>query len=132
MKNNLTSNNSIKKCPPKHAARCGPPPFYCSRWRKNTIETASRKGFLCEIIWTLSCSKIYVTSLFRKDFVVFVLKGFDRKIPRGEGNRKKPKNSKKDRKITLLSLYVLYLYHVWKSRGGHGPLPLLPMPMFVL
>jgi len=29
--------------------------------------------------------------------------------------------SKKDRKIALLSLYLLYLYRVWKSRGGHGP-----------
>jgi len=39
---------------------------------------------------------------------------------RGEGNGKRPKNSKKGQKIALLSLYLLYLYHVWKFRG-HGP-----------
>jgi len=27
------------------------------------------------------------------------------------------KIAKKDRKIALLSLYLLYLYHVWNSRG---------------
>jgi len=26
--------------------------------------------------------------------------------------------AEKGRKIALLSLYLLYLYHVWKSRGG--------------
>jgi len=37
--------------------------------------------------------------------------------------RQKPKNSKKGRKIALLSLYLLYLYHICKSKGGgHGPL----------
>jgi len=42
----------------------------------------------------------------------------------GVGQRKKrPKNSKKGPKIALLSLYLLHLYHVWKSRGVHGPLP---------
>jgi len=41
----------------------------------------------------------------------------------GGGQRKKiPKNSKKDRKIALLSLYLLCLYHVRKSRWRHGPL----------
>jgi len=36
----------------------------------------------------------------------------------GAGNGKKTENSKKGRKIALLGLYLLYLYHVWKSRGG--------------
>jgi len=35
---------------------------------------------------------------------------------------------KKDRKITLFSLYLLYLYHVWKFRGVRPP---LPTPMHV-
>jgi len=30
----------------------------------------------------------------------------------GKQRKKRPKNSKKYRKIVLLSLYVLYLYHV--------------------
>jgi len=58
------------------------------------------------------------------------------KIFQGEGapTEKRPENSivslfrgegrgqrKKDRKIALLSLYLLYLYHVWKSRRGTAP-----------
>jgi len=43
-------------------------------------------------------------------------------FPGGGGQRKKrPKNSKKGRKIALLSLYLLYVHHVWKST----PLPTL-------
>jgi len=30
---------------------------------------------------------------------------------------------KKSRKIALLNLYLLYLYHAWKSRGGTPPSP---------
>jgi len=34
-------------------------------------------------------------------------------LPRGRGdNEKKTENSKKDRKTSLLSLYLLYLYHI--------------------
>jgi len=29
----------------------------------------------------------------------------------GTNGKKRPKNNKKDRKIALLSLYILYLYH---------------------
>jgi len=48
---------------------------------------------------------------------------------RSKNSQKRPKNStvkplpgeggqrKKDRKIAPLSLYLIYLYHVWKSRG---------------
>jgi len=36
----------------------------------------------------------------------------------GGANEKKNENSKKDRKIALLSLYLLYLYHIWKPKGG--------------
>jgi len=43
------------------------------------------------------------------------------------GNGKKTENLQKKKKIALLSLYLPYLYHVWKSKGrGHGH---LPMPM---
>jgi len=46
----------------------------------------------------------------------------------GATKKKDRKIAKKGRKISLLSLYLLYLYHVWKSRGrGHGPS--LPTPM---
>jgi len=31
------------------------------------------------------------------------------------------------RKIAFLSLHILYLHHVWKSRGGGGP-PFAPFP----
>jgi len=75
-------------------------------------------------------------------FIVFMLhfcavalfgyedKGVGRKISRrGGATEKRPKNNKKDRKIALLSLYLLYLYHM-KIQGGHGP-P-LPMPMYVV
>jgi len=42
----------------------------------------------------------------------------------GGGNgKKRPKSSKNHRKIVLLSLYLLYLYLVWKSKGGVAPLP---------
>jgi len=44
----------------------------------------------------------------------------------GWSNGKRPKNSNKGRKIALLSLYLLYLYHVSKSEGL---LPPLPTPM---
>jgi len=40
-------------------------------------------------------------------------------LPGGRGQRRKI--AKKKRKIALLSLYVLYLYHEWKSRGGNDP-----------
>jgi len=36
--------------------------------------------------------------------------------------KKRPKNSKNGRKIALLSLYLLCLYHIWKSRGATAPL----------
>jgi len=39
----------------------------------------------------------------------------------GEATEKRPKNSKKHRKIAFLTLYLLNLYRVWKSRRGHGP-----------
>jgi len=45
-------------------------------------------------------------------------KSVGRKISRGKGLRK----------IALLSLYLLYLYHVRKTRGG-GARPPLPTPM---
>jgi len=40
---------------------------------------------------------------------------------RGRTTEKRPKNSKKDRKIAQFNLYLLNLYHVWKSRGGALP-----------
>jgi len=40
----------------------------------------------------------------------------------GGGNRKKAENS-------TLSLYLLYLYHVWKSRWATAPCPPLPTPI---
>jgi len=44
-------------------------------------------------------------------------------LPGGGGaTEKRPKNSKKRPKIALLSLYLLYLYHVWKFRRPR-PLP---------
>jgi len=42
-------------------------------------------------------------------------KGVGRKIFREEDNEKRPK-------IALLSLYLLYLYHAWKSREATAPL----------
>jgi len=42
-------------------------------------------------------------------------------FPGGGGVTKKI--AKKGRKIALLSLYLLYLYHVWKSRGATASLP---------
>jgi len=60
----------------------------------------------------------------------------------GRGNGKKDRKfSKKGLKIALFSLYPLYLYHVWKSKGAtapwifkHGtpPYPSLPTPMNLL
>jgi len=48
--------------------------------------------------------------------------GVGRKISSGEGaTEKRPKISKKDRKIALLSFYLLYLYHVRKFRGATTP-----------
>jgi len=41
----------------------------------------------------------------------------------GGSNGKNTENSKKDRKIALLSFYLLYLYHVWKSSGAMAPPP---------
>jgi len=49
---------------------------------------------------------------------------------RGGGQRKKHRKKQKRPKVPLSSLYLLYLYHVWKSRWGHGPS--LPTPMTVL
>jgi len=50
----------------------------------------------------------------------------------GGPTEKRLKNSKKDRKIALLSLYLLYLYRVRKSRGEHDPpCPSLPTPMLI-
>jgi len=40
-------------------------------------------------------------------------KGVGRKLFREGATEKWPK-------IALLSLYLLYLFHVWKSRGGRG------------
>jgi len=40
----------------------------------------------------------------------------------GQG-KKDRKIAKKHRKIALFSLYLLNLYHVWKSREGTAPLP---------
>jgi len=82
-----------------------------------------------------------------------VVKSVGRKISRGLGNGKKTEKStikplpggggqqkkkreiaKKRSKIALLSLYLLYLYHVWKSRGGYSPpasryrRPYFPLP----
>jgi len=34
----------------------------------------------------------------------------------GANEKNTPKNSKNGRKIALLNLYLIYLYHVWKSR----------------
>jgi len=34
---------------------------------------------------------------------------------------KRQKIVKKDRKIALLNLYLLYLYHVWNSSGATPP-----------
>jgi len=57
-----------------------------------------------------------------------MIKGVGRKFSRGGGpTEKRPKISKKYRKIALLSIYLLYLYHVWKSRGSRAPLP-PPLP----
>jgi len=44
---------------------------------------------------------------------------------------KRPKIAKKDRKIALFSLFLLYLYHIWKFRGAR-PLSPLPTPMATL
>jgi len=51
-------------------------------------------------------------------------KGVGRKISGGGGGG--GATERQGRKIALLSLPILYQYHVWKSRG-HGP-P-LPTPM---
>jgi len=43
---------------------------------------------------------------------------------RGGPTEKRSKNIKKETKIALLSLFLLYLYHAWKSIGGTVfPLP---------
>jgi len=70
-------------------------------------------------------------------------KGATKKRPKN--SKKIPKNStikplseegggqrKKDRKIALLSLYLLYLHHAWKSRRGARPsCPPMPTPMII-
>jgi len=75
--------------------------------------------------------------------------GVGRKISKGRGSNgkktknntsvfqrgsteKRPKNSKIDRKIVLLSLYLLYLYHVWKSRRATAPCPRCRRPWWLL
>jgi len=61
-------------------------------------------------------------------------KGVGRKISRGgeggEATEKRPKNSKKDRKIVLLSLYLLFCT-MHENPGGATalPCPLLPTLM---
>jgi len=37
-------------------------------------------------------------------------------------------SNEKDQKIAQLSLRLLFLYHIRKSRAGHGPLPPPPLP----
>jgi len=66
-----------------------------------------------------------------------VPKGVGRKICREGGIARKTKNStikplpgvretEKRPKNSTIKLYLLYLYHVWKSSDGHRPLPPLP------
>jgi len=65
----------------------------------------------------------YSISRILKAFLMPVDKSDGRKISREEGN------GKKTEKKALFSLYLLYLYHVWKSRGSTPPCPPLPTPI---
>jgi len=57
-------------------------------------------------------------------------KGVGRKISRGALTKKKTEKKQKRPKTALLSLYLLHLYHVWKSGGGTAaPYPPLPTPL---
>jgi len=83
---------------------------------------------------SLSCKGKYMGTEARASAENFPGKGATEKRPKN--SKKRPKNStikplpvgegqrKKDRKIALLSLYLLYLYHhllCIKTQGGHGP-----------
>jgi len=61
---------------------------------------------------------LFVSVSWLVDWMVGWLVGQGRwqKNFQGKGQRKK-----QDRKIAPLSLILLYQYHVWKSRDGHGP-----------